>query len=54
MASKKERKKPLWFERNLKITVEQKSFQRGWLEKGKRQVLDEPQSHFPFKNGQLH
>ena len=32
----------------LKITAEQKHFQRDWLEKMKKQILDEPQSDFPL------
>ena len=35
--------------KKLKITVEQKPFQRDQLEKGKKQILDEPQSGFPLK-----
>ena len=34
--------------KKLKITVEQ-SFQRDWLENGKWQILDKPQSDFPLK-----
>ena len=30
--------------KKLKITVEQTPFQGDWLEKGKKQILDEPQS----------
>ena len=33
----------------MKITVEQKPFQRDWLEKEKTQILDELQSGFPLK-----
>ena len=35
--------------KKLKITVEQKSFQRDQLEKGKKHILDGPQSGFPLK-----
>ena len=33
----------------MKVTVEQTPFQTGWLEKGKKQILDELQSDFPLK-----
>ena len=33
----------------MKITVEQTLFQKDWLEKEKRQILDEPQSDFSLK-----
>ena len=35
--------------KKLKITVEQKPFQRDWPEKGKKQILDELQSDLPLK-----
>ena len=33
----------------MKINVKQKPFQRDWLEKAKKQILDEPQSDFSLK-----
>ena len=35
--------------KKLKITVEQKPFQRDWPEKGKKQILNELQSDFQLK-----
>ena len=35
--------------KKLKINLEQKPFQRDWLENGKKQILDKPQSDFPLK-----
>ena len=33
----------------MKITVEQTPFQGDWLEKGGKQILDEPESDFSYK-----
>ena len=35
--------------KKLKVTVEQKPFQRDWPEIGKKQILDKPQSVFSIK-----
>ena len=47
-ASKKDKNR-YDLKKKLKITVEQKLFQRGWLEMGKKQILGESQSNFPLK-----
>ena len=47
MASEQESEK-LMIWKKLKITVEQKPFQRDWLEKGKKQILGKPLRDFPL------
>ena len=49
MASKKERNH--YDLKEIENTVEQKPFQRDWLEKAKKQILEEPQSNVPLKMG---